>query len=45
MLRRNIRLRKEYLYKKALEEQDNIIRDRKRRIKEAIAQGKVFCNV
>lgn len=41
MLRRNVRLRKEYLYKKALDDQDNAIKDRKRRIKKAIELGVV----
>ncbi|KAH0471347.1 MAG: uncharacterized protein KVP18_005043 [Porospora cf. gigantea A] len=35
MLRRNVRLRKEYLLQKSLEEQQNSIADRKRRIVEA----------
>lgn len=39
MLRRSVRLRKEYLYKKALEEKENIIRERKERVKNAVANG------
>lgn len=41
MLRRNVRLRKEYLYKKALEDKENSIRERKERVKHAVESGKV----
>jgi len=39
-LRRNARLRKEYVYRKALEEKDKLIHEKKRKIKEAIEQDK-----
>ncbi|KAG0169137.1 snoRNA-binding rRNA-processing protein imp4 [Apophysomyces sp. BC1034] len=40
MIRRNTRLRREYLYKKSLESKDRTIFERKQKIKEAIEQGK-----
>ncbi|KAL7326065.1 snoRNA-binding rRNA-processing protein imp4, variant 2 [Mucor circinelloides] len=40
MIRRNTRLRREYLYKKSLESKERTIYDRKQKIKEAIEQGK-----
>ncbi|KAI8973825.1 anticodon-binding protein [Mycotypha africana] len=39
-IRRNTRLRREYLYKKSLESKERAIFDRKQKIKEAIEQGK-----
>ncbi|KAI8089566.1 anticodon-binding protein [Halteromyces radiatus] len=39
MIRRNTRLRREYLYKKSLESKERTIYDRKQRIKEAIEKG------
>ena len=40
MLRRNIRLRKEYLYKKGKESQENTMFEKKRKIREALANQK-----
>ncbi|KNC75686.1 hypothetical protein SARC_11797, partial [Sphaeroforma arctica JP610] len=40
MLRRQSRLRKEYLYRKALEDKEKQTGERKRRLKEALAKGK-----
>ncbi|KAL1923171.1 uncharacterized protein VTP21DRAFT_9547 [Calcarisporiella thermophila] len=40
MLRRQTRLRREYLYRKSLESQERQIYERKQKIKEALAQGK-----
>ncbi|KAF4663396.1 snoRNA-binding rRNA-processing protein imp4 [Perkinsus chesapeaki] len=40
MLRRNVRLRKEYLYKKALEEKERTTLDKKRKLREALEQNK-----
>lgn len=40
MLRRTARLRKEYLYRKSLEEKERILSDNKKRVREAIEQGK-----
>ncbi len=40
MLRRNIRLRKEYLYKKGKEAQENTMFEKKRKIREALAAQK-----
>ncbi|SAM00996.1 hypothetical protein [Absidia glauca] len=39
MIRKNTRLRREYLYKKSLESKERTIFDRKQRIKEAIEKG------
>ncbi|ORX63112.1 Brix-domain-containing protein [Hesseltinella vesiculosa] len=39
MIRRNTRLRREYLYKKSLESKDRSIYERKQKIKEAIEKG------
>ncbi|SAM08180.1 hypothetical protein [Absidia glauca] len=39
MIRKNTRLRREYLYKKSLESKERTIYDRKQRIKEAIEKG------
>ncbi|XP_047327875.1 U3 small nucleolar ribonucleoprotein protein IMP4 [Impatiens glandulifera] len=40
MLRRNIRLRKEYLYRKSLEGKERLIHEKKRKIREALEEGK-----
>jgi U3 small nucleolar ribonucleoprotein protein IMP4 len=40
MIRRNIRLRKEFLYRKALEGKDASIYEKKRKVREALAAGK-----
>eukprot|EP00742_Colponemidia_sp_Colp-10_P004166 GILJ01004445.1.p1 GENE.GILJ01004445.1~~GILJ01004445.1.p1 ORF type:complete len:288 (+),score=43.23 GILJ01004445.1:80-943(+) len=40
MLRRNVRLRREYLYRKGLEEKEKNIYDRKRKLKEALEDDK-----
>eukprot|EP00297_Palpitomonas_bilix_P010237 CAMPEP_0113896798 /NCGR_PEP_ID=MMETSP0780_2-20120614/18262_1 /TAXON_ID=652834 /ORGANISM="Palpitomonas bilix" /LENGTH=286 /DNA_ID=CAMNT_0000888067 /DNA_START=131 /DNA_END=992 /DNA_ORIENTATION=+ /assembly_acc=CAM_ASM_000599 len=40
MLRRNARLRREYLYRKSLEEKEKLVLDKKKRIKEALDDGK-----
>ncbi|XP_030856046.1 U3 small nucleolar ribonucleoprotein protein IMP4 [Strongylocentrotus purpuratus] len=40
MLRRQARQRREYLYRKSQEEQERIIRDRKRKLKEALDENK-----
>lgn len=37
MIRRNARLRREYLYRKSLEGKEKAIYDKKRKIKDAIA--------
>ncbi|XP_072026379.1 U3 small nucleolar ribonucleoprotein protein IMP4-like [Amphiura filiformis] len=42
MLRRQARLRREYLYRKSQEEQDRIINERKRKVKEALDENKVI---
>lgn len=42
MLRRNIRLRKEYLYKKSKELQENAMYEKKRKIREALESQKRF---
>lgn len=42
MLRRNIRLRREYLYRKSLEGKERLLYEKKRKIKEAL-QGH-FCS-
>ncbi|CAO3665497.1 unnamed protein product [Rhizopus microsporus] len=42
MIRRNTRLRREYLYKKSLEQKEQSTFDRKQKIKEAIEQGKTL---
>ncbi|KAJ3045413.1 snoRNA-binding rRNA-processing protein imp4 [Rhizophlyctis rosea] len=42
MIRRQTRLRREYLYRKALESKDRQIYDRKQRLKEALAEGKAL---
>lgn len=39
MLRRNIRLRREYLYRKSLEGKERLLYEKKRKIKEAL-EGK-----
>lgn len=41
MLRRNIRLRREYLYRKSLEGKERLLYEKKRKIKEAL-QGLPF---
>ena len=38
--RRNLRLRKEYLYRKSLEGKEKELYDRKQRIQKALAEGK-----
>ncbi|GAV79034.1 Brix domain-containing protein [Cephalotus follicularis] len=40
MLRRNIRLRREYLYRKNLEGKDRLLYENKRKIKQALQEGK-----
>lgn len=40
MLRRQARERREYLYRKATEQQERVIHDRKRKLKEAIESGR-----
>ncbi|XP_059443825.1 uncharacterized protein LOC132175789 [Corylus avellana] len=40
MLRRNIRLRREYLYRKSLEGKERVLYEKKRKIKEALQEGK-----
>lgn len=40
MLRRTARLRKEYLYRKSLEEKERQLSERKRRVREAVEAGK-----
>mmetsp|Transcript_7895 Transcript_7895/g.10205 ORF Transcript_7895/g.10205 Transcript_7895/m.10205 type:complete len:288 (+) Transcript_7895:57-920(+) len=40
MIRRNVRLRKEFLYRKALEGKDASIYEKKRKVREALAEGK-----
>mmetsp|Transcript_38189 Transcript_38189/g.51678 ORF Transcript_38189/g.51678 Transcript_38189/m.51678 type:complete len:288 (-) Transcript_38189:145-1008(-) len=42
MIRRNIRLRKEYLYRKSLEGKEAELYEKKRLIKEALAEGKAI---
>ncbi|KAJ9080446.1 snoRNA-binding rRNA-processing protein imp4 [Entomophthora muscae] len=44
MLRRQTRLRREYLYRKSLEQKDRQIYERKQLIKEALEQGKAIPN-
>ncbi|RVW28087.1 U3 small nucleolar ribonucleoprotein IMP4 [Vitis vinifera] len=40
MLRRNIRLRREYIYRKSLEGKERLLYEKKRKIKEALEEGK-----
>eukprot|EP00252_Welwitschia_mirabilis_P013234 TRINITY_DN29175_c0_g1_i1.p1 TRINITY_DN29175_c0_g1~~TRINITY_DN29175_c0_g1_i1.p1 ORF type:complete len:294 (-),score=36.16 TRINITY_DN29175_c0_g1_i1:164-1045(-) len=40
MLRRNIRLRREYLYRKSLEGKERLLYERKRKIRQALEEGK-----
>ncbi|KAE8124414.1 hypothetical protein FH972_019303 [Carpinus fangiana] len=40
MLRRNIRLRREYLYRKSLEGKERLLYEKRRKIKEALQEGK-----
>ena len=40
MLRRQVRLRKEYLYRKSLEDQERRIADKKKKLKRALDEGK-----
>ena len=40
MLRRQVRLRKEYLYRKSLEDQQRRIADKKKKLKRALDEGK-----
>ncbi|KAL6526163.1 hypothetical protein OROMI_029803 [Orobanche minor] len=40
MLRRNVRLRREYLYRKSLEGKERLLYEHKRKIREALAEGK-----
>ncbi|KAA0066046.1 hypothetical protein IC582_021700 [Cucumis melo] len=42
MLRRNIRLRREYLYRKSLEGKERLLYEKKRKIREALEEGKPF---
>ena len=39
-LRRNVRLRREYLYRKSLEGKERAIYERKKRLREALREGK-----
>lgn len=41
MLRRNIRLRREYLYRKSLEGKERLLYEKKRKIREAL-EGLIF---
>ena len=40
--RRNLRLRREYLYRKSLEGKERALYDRKKRIQKALAEGKAI---
>ena len=40
MLRRNTRLRREYLYRKSLEGKERLHYEKKRRVREALEEGK-----
>ena len=40
MLRRQVRLRKEYLYRKSLEDQERTILEKKKKLKRALDDGK-----
>lgn len=40
MLRRQVRLRKEYLYRKSVEDQERTIAEKKRKLKRALDEGK-----
>ncbi|GFZ02623.1 ribosomal RNA processing Brix domain protein [Actinidia rufa] len=40
MLRRNVRLRREYIYRKSLEGKERLLYEKKRKIKEALEEGK-----
>eukprot|EP01018_Ginkgo_biloba_P029105 Gb_23948 [translate_table: standard] len=40
MLRRNVRLRREYLYRKSLEGKERLLYEKKRQIKQALEEGK-----
>ena len=40
MLRRQVRLRKEYLYRKSLEDQERTIHEKKKKLKRALDEGK-----
>jgi hypothetical protein len=40
MLRRNTRLRREYLYRKSLEGKERTLYEKKRKIRQALAEGK-----
>ncbi len=42
MLRKNVRLRKEYLFRKNLEDKEQAILDRKRKLREALDTGKAI---
>jgi hypothetical protein len=42
MLRRNARLRREYLYRKSLEGKERAVYERKRKIREALAGMSMF---
>ncbi|KAJ0038844.1 hypothetical protein Pint_23824 [Pistacia integerrima] len=42
MLRRNIRLRREYLYRKSLEGKERLLFEKKRKIREALQEGKAI---
>ncbi|KAK1551559.1 hypothetical protein Q3G72_000315 [Acer saccharum] len=44
MLRRNIRLRREYLYRKSLEGKERLLYEKKRKIIEALQEGKPIPN-
>lgn len=43
MIRRNARLRREYLYRKSLEGKEREEYERKRKIREALDGGGLFC--
>ncbi|KAJ0612227.1 putative U3 snoRNP protein/Ribosome production factor 1 [Helianthus annuus] len=40
MLRRNVRLRREYLYRKSLEGKERLLYEKKHKIKQALEEGK-----
>jgi hypothetical protein len=41
MLRRNVRLRKEYLLKKTVESKENALRERREKVKRLVESGEV----
>jgi U3 small nucleolar ribonucleoprotein protein IMP4 len=42
MLRRQARLRREYIYKKTIEQRQKTVEDKKKRLKQAIDGRKIF---